>query len=75
MSRVTSVTGGYDFGYNVYQAVKNATLVVILNNGNVQAAPCIITKRVSGTYVVTYSSTSFYVTAENPTVLATSDPD
>jgi len=74
-SRAKTVTGGYDFGYNIYQAVKSATAVFILNNVSVQSTPCIVSRRASGTYVLTYSSTSFYITTAKATTLLSADPD
>ena len=65
----------YTFDYSVYNSVKAATSCFILNNGTVVSTPCIVTRRDSGTYVLTYSSTSFYVTASNPTALTSVDPD
>ena len=67
--------GGYTFTYNVYKSIASATACFILNNGTIQSAPCIVTKRESGTYVLTYSSTSFYASAETPYALNTTDPD
>lgn len=65
----------YTFNYSVYNSVKGSTSCFILNNGTVVSAPCIVTRRESGTYVLTYSSTSFYITASKPTVIASVDPD
>ncbi len=75
MNKATSVSGGYEFQYNVFNSVRSASALFLLNYGTIQSAPCIVTKRDSGTYVLTYSSTSFYVSATNPTKLLTSDPD
>ncbi len=75
MNKAAAVTGGYEFPYNIYKSVKAASALFILNYGAIQAAPCIVTKRESGTYVITYSSTSFYTNATNATKLLTSDPD
>lgn len=65
----------YTFDHSVYNSVKDSTSCFILNNGMIISAPCIVTRRESGTYVLTYSSTSFYITALNPTVLTSVDPD
>ena len=77
LDKAQSVASGanFKFSFSVYNGVKNATAVNLLNNGNVQSAPCIITKRPSGTYVLTYSNTSLYTNAANPNKLLTSDPD
>jgi len=75
MNKAKSVTGGYEFSYNIYKSVKAASALFILNYGTIQAASCIVTRRDSGTYVITYSSTSLYISSATPTKLLTSDPD
>lgn len=77
LDKAQSVASGADFKFkfNIFNGVKNATAVNLLNNGNVQSAPCIITKRDSGTMVITYSNTSYYISQANPNKLLTSDPD
>lgn len=75
LKSATVTSGTYTFPYNVHRSIATASSCFILNNGSVRSAPCIVTKRDSGTYVLTYSSTSFYCAVENPYVLTTSDPD
>lgn len=70
-----ATSGKYTFSYDVHKSIASASSCFILNNGAVQSAPCIVTKRDSGTYVLTYSSTSFYSSASAPMELVTSDPD
>lgn len=77
LDKAQSVASGanFKFSFNIFNGVKNATAVNLLNNGNVQSAPCIITKRDSGTMVITYSNTSYYISPSQPNKLLTSDPD
>ena len=77
LDKAQAVASGSDFkfSFNVYKAVKNAAAVYILNNALVRSAPCIVTGRTNGTQVLTYSSTSFYFSPENPYKMLSSDPD
>ena len=65
----------YKFDYNVYRSVDSATACFIINHGTIRSTPCIVTKRASGTFVLTYSSTSLYISAANPMEISTSDVD
>lgn len=73
--RATADDGDYTFPYNVYNAVKNATALYIVNYGALKSIPCIITRRESGTMVISYSATSLYIDKAEPTVISSTDPD
>ena len=77
LDKAQAVASGtnFKFKFNIFNGVKNATAVNLLNNGNIQSAPCIVTKRDSGTMVITYSSTSYYISPSQPNKLLASDPD
>lgn len=73
--RAIADDGDYTFPYNVYNVVKNATALYIINYGALKSVPCIVTKRESGTMVLSYSSTSLYIDKAAPTVISSTDPD
>lgn len=73
--RAASSGDDYTFPYNVYNAIKSATALYIINYGSLNSVPCIVTRRESGTMVLSYSSTSLYIDKAEPTVISTTDPD
>lgn len=70
-----NTTGQWKFKKNLYAAVSVCTACWITNLDRVQSAPCIVTKRASGTYVLTHSNTYLYVAAARPYELLQADPD
>ena len=75
MGFATETDDGYEFPYSVYNSVKSATALFLINFGTIQSVPCIVTKRESGTYVLTYSESALYTNLENDNMLLDSDPD
>lgn len=75
MAFATETTDGYEFKYSVYNSVKSATALFLINFDTLQSAPCIVELRESGTYVITAGETVLYTNLENDNLLLDTDPD